>query len=235
MFTRNTGSWRPKLEFLEANQFPLLETLSICNNQIQNLTFHIQRMNRVRAELYCNLKPLSFLDLENQILRNYTAWVSLQKAHKELNPQCENLPLQVKTRVLYGETLGPMDFQWYIRPKYRGALIVAVTHLSYSFKWADRSCFDSYTKHVPKDLYPLFSKHGLLTDGLTSNIVIPQADIYLTPKTPLLRGTMREYLLQSSTIIEADIHTRDLQESQQVILINALNPLGNWSLPVLYS
>lgn len=220
------------MESPKINSYPILESLALIDGTVQNLWFHQQRMDHARVELYGEKANLTPIDLSLEVAQAYESWIFHNPAP---STQAPSLAARVKVRILYGSTLGPIQFQWYHQPEYDQALIVSVLDLDYSIKWADRSCFVPVTKAVPKKSYPLFCQHGFLTDGLTSNIVIFKNGEYLTPRIPLLKGTMRAYLLTKASIIEADLQPEDIYKAGEVILINALNPLGTWTLPVLYS
>ena len=49
---------------------------------------------------------------------------------------------------------------------------------------------------------------------------------WVTPRQPLLRGTMRQSLLDAGALVEMDIKAEDWDHYRQVSLINAMMPLG---------
>ena len=214
----------------EIELYPVLETLALIDGIIQNPYFHQQRIAKVQEELYGNHPNLDKIDISKEVEHGFNSWIIHNPPPK---PWRESITPKIKVRVLYGAHLGPIEFQWYHRPDYTNALILSVPPVDYHIKWANRTWFNQVSKSVPKESYPLCCIVGLLTDGLSSNLVIYKNDTYLTPRTPLLKGTMREWLLSSKTLVEADLTPEDLYQAQEVMLINALNPLGTWTLPVL--
>lgn len=52
----------------------------------------------------------------------------------------------------------------------------------------------------------------------------------LTHATPLLHGTMRQHLLVSGLLREADIRPEDLPRFPRIHLINAMNGLGDLTI-----
>lgn len=103
----------------------------------------------------------------------------------------------------------------------------------YSYKYAERSFLEQYTHITEQEgrgvrSLPIFTYQGLLTDSPYSNIALDLGQgIWLTPKKPLLRGVMRQYLLDEGFIQEAELTTEDLRTCHRFRLINALLPLGN--------
>lgn len=67
---------------------------------------------------------------------------------------------------------------------------------------------------------------GLLTDTSYSNITLFDGSRWVTPRQPLLRGTMRQSLLDDGVLAEQDIKAEDWNSFRQVSLINAMMPLG---------
>lgn len=101
----------------------------------------------------------------------------------------------------------------------------------YAYKWADRSALlapEPYRSLL--DAEPtcelIYTYEGLLTDTRYSNIILDMGDgRWLTPERPLLRGVMRQYLLDSGLIHTAELRASDLQACKSFRLINAMLPL----------
>ena len=69
-------------------------------------------------------------------------------------------------------------------------------------------------------------RNGLLTDTSYSNIALFDGRHWVTPRQPLLRGTMRQSLLDAGVLTEQDIKAEDWSSYRRVSLINAMMPLG---------
>jgi len=65
-------------------------------------------------------------------------------------------------------------------------------------------------------------KNNLVTDTTIANIVIFDGTSWITPKSPLLRGTTRDRFLEEKEIIEADISVEMLLNSKKIALLNAM-------------
>ena len=69
-------------------------------------------------------------------------------------------------------------------------------------------------------------KNGLLTDTSYSNIALFDGQRWVTPRHPLLQGTMRQSLLDTGQLVERDIRDDEGGRYEKVSLINAMMPLG---------
>jgi 4-amino-4-deoxychorismate lyase len=70
-------------------------------------------------------------------------------------------------------------------------------------------------------------KNGLVTDTSFSNICFYDGTRWLTPAKPLLKGTMRAYLLSKNLIIEKDISVEIIKSYKKLRFINAFNGFEN--------
>ncbi len=98
----------------------------------------------------------------------------------------------------------------------------------YEHKYLDRSCFDDLLRdsRAKDGLLPIFIREGLLTDSHFTNIVLQIKGELYSPEEPLLRGVMREELLERGIIKSKALSLYDLEICEKIILINAMLPLG---------
>ncbi|CAA6815067.1 MAG: Branched-chain amino acid aminotransferase [uncultured Campylobacterales bacterium] len=91
--------------------------------------------------------------------------------------------------------------------------------LEYNYKYIDRKDID-----IVRDDFDevIFIKNNLVTDSSIANIAIKYNDIWITPKIPLLKGTMRESLLFQKKIKLSDITKEMLLESKEIAFMNAM-------------
>jgi 4-amino-4-deoxychorismate lyase len=71
----------------------------------------------------------------------------------------------------------------------------------------------------------LVVKNGCITDSFYANVVFWNGEVWITPDTPLLPGTMRASLLRNGMIRKSRITPEDLAVYQKLKLINAMNDL----------
>lgn len=102
----------------------------------------------------------------------------------------------------------------------------------YSHKWANRSQFESIKRKLPQGTEPLFILDGLVTDTSFTNVVLEKEGQLFTPKSYLLKGTKRSYLLDKGIIQECDITLEELRHFDTIHLVNAMLSLHQLTLPV---
>lgn len=187
--------------------YPFVETIRIEVDSPQNLNYHQLRMERTMKRFFPNATiPL----LKEELDKN--AWPSdtILKVHVEYNGQ--------------GITLVKAE-EYHIRT-IRKLRLVTCDDIDYTYKSADRSCLEQLVQQKGDADEIIIVKNGLLTDTSYSNIALYDGTIWVTPKKPLLKGTMRQALLDQGLLTERDITASDYQSYKKVCLINAMMPLG---------
>jgi 4-amino-4-deoxychorismate lyase len=93
--------------------------------------------------------------------------------------------------------------------------------IEYSLKSTDRDALNRL--HVQREDADdvLIVKNNLITDTTVANIAFFDG-VWKTPKTPLLKGTTRQRLLDSDEICESEIKVEDFQKFSKVALFNAM-------------
>lgn len=127
-----------------------------------------------------------------------------------------------KCRVLYAEKIEKIEFQPYQIKPIKTLQIVHAELLSYDYKFADRHELEGLAQHKKTADDILIIKNGFVTDTSYANIVFFDGKHWVTPATPLLRGTKRSQLLQKQVIREEKIRVEDLKKYQFAKIINAM-------------
>jgi len=126
-----------------------------------------------------------------------------------------------KCRVVYDIIIHEIEFLPYqIKPIHTLHLVEA-NHINYSHKYLDRSSFAPLLHAAPADDI-LIVKNGLITDTSYANVVFWDGKRWLTPATPLLPGTKRQYLLDIKQIECDRLRPADLHRFTHARLINAM-------------
>jgi len=199
----------------------LIETIKIEDGKIYNLKWHNQRCNRSRLELFgCDA-----IRLEDYI--------------KDYPPKG-----LFRCRVLYSEDIIKVEYIPYKKREFKSFKIVS-SDIEYSYKYSNRDELDRLKEQNIQDslelecLHPkktrlkpsvtnylyddiIIQKDGLLTDSTIANIAFFDGENWITPKKPLLRGTVREKLLNQNFLIEKDINSDDLRHFCNFALMNAM-------------
>ena len=102
----------------------------------------------------------------------------------------------------------------------------------YSFKFEDRKEIEKM-KILSKAAEIIIVKNNHITDSSYSNLLFKKGKDWFTPKTFLLNGVQRQFLLKAKKIKEAEITLQNLNEYSHFQLINALNEADDsYSYPI---
>jgi len=182
----------------------LFETIKVINKRPLNVSFHNERMNRSRFELFGSKNELNLAELL-EIPSDITNDV-------------------YKCKVIYSDTIKDIDFRKYTPRKIDLLKLVFNDEIGYSYKYLDRRPLEDLTtencQSESEDI--LIVKNGRVTDTSYSNIAVFNGIEWHTPIYPLLKGTKRAKLLFDKRIFEKDIFVEDLQHYEKIILINAM-------------
>lgn len=183
---------------------PCIETIRCTASQLQNLDFHNARMNLTRQLLF---GTNDFLNL------------------RELIQIPELLPNRVyKCRVTYRFEIEKVEWELYQKRQVDSLKIICNDTINYPFKFKQRNDLDKiYSQRESYDDV-LIVRNGYLTDTYVCNLALFDGDAWLTPATPLLKGTQRENLLQQGVIKTAHLLLTDLHKFTDIRLFNAMIP-----------
>lgn len=188
-----------------------LESIAVQEGTIRHSSYHQQRMKQsagVEIELEALLRE-SFPDL------NHTLYYKFR--------------IDYDDEGVISTTLSPYT----LRPVRQLILMEADKSLDYHLKYADRSALDRYAQGLPSRHIPLLTRGGYITDTTYSNVCFMDTEgNWVTPSTPLLKGVMRQSLLDRGIITEAPISREMLRDYKSIALINAMIPLGEMVLPM---
>lgn len=180
----------------------LFETIRISDGIPQFLEWHEKRMILARKETWkikdpVNLKEVIFTgtDLSNGVVR---------------------------CNVIYGPDIRKIYLKRYIKRPIRSLKLITCDTIDYHLKFRDRSVLDQLLEQRGSADDIIIVKEGYITDTSVSNLIFWDRKTWLTPSTPLLKGTTRERLLEEGTIREGRITPRDLRQFTGCKLINAM-------------
>jgi len=174
----------------------LFETIKIENGQIENIEWHNRRCNRSRAELF-NAKAR--LNLETFITPPPTGLY--------------------RCRVTYKEDIQSIEYIPYT-PKIFHKFTIVKSQIEYAYKYDNREELNNLQKLYKDEI--IIEKDGFLTDTSIANIAFYNGQEWVTPKTPLLKGTMRAKLLHNKLLVPKNIKKEELQNFSHFALMNAM-------------
>jgi 4-amino-4-deoxychorismate lyase len=173
----------------------LFETIRVENGEFQNLKLHQWRVNWSREKIgFSNL----FLELpkppENGIFR---------------------------CRVTYYKQIEKVEFIPYELRIPKNFTPVFCEDIKYDLKSLNREDIDLLKKEKEEII---IVRKNLITDTSIANIYFFDENLekWITPKSPLLRGTFREKLLRSGKVLEKDISFKEARKFSKMGLSNAM-------------
>ena len=126
-----------------------------------------------------------------------------------------------KCRVEYENSITKIEIIPYKISEIKTLQIIHDNEITYQFKRSDRTCFEKLKCNSTADEI-LIVKNGFITDTSFSNIIFFDGTNWITPSTPLLKGTKRKELLEKKIISEQEIKLIDLNKFSKARLINAM-------------
>lgn len=181
---------------------PLVESIKLCDGKLFNLEYHQQRLNRAMAELFPDEAPI-----------NLSSVISIPE-------HCSSGLFKV--RVLYGPQLEKVEIEPYHFRTIQSLKVVHHESIDYHLKYTDRQILQQlYAQRGDCDDI-IIVKEGLITDSFAANLIFFDGAKWVTPTSPLLKGTQRQALLDRKLISEQTIREEDICSFSKVGLINAL-------------
>jgi len=184
----------------------LFETIKVFERKLVDIDYHNQRLNRTRKLLFGMSEKI---DLNEQIFIPDDLDMSL-----------------FKCRIAYDEKgFAEAKFSPYKINKINSLKVIRNADIDYSFKYSDRIIINNLLAQKGDCDDILIIKNGYVTDTSICNIVFFDGDKWVTPSTPLLRGTKRERLIQEGVIYDALITEEDLFKFETFALINTFRDI----------
>ena len=182
--------------------FQFIESICCVNKELRNLDYHQARFDRTRSDNFNDIQPI----LLKEIIQFPT----------DLSDE------KYKVRIVYDREIQRIEFQSYQIKSINSIKLFEIDpKINYTYKYADRWFFDEYIKETQTDDLVLV-KSNYITDCTYSNIVFFDGENWFTPRSVLLKGTMRESLLNEEKIKEKNIKVSDLANFQSFKRINAM-------------
>lgn len=189
-----------------------IESLRVVDGHICNLAYHQQRMNKTRLEVFRQPTPL----LLNDVFKGIKAPSGL-----------------AKLRFVYDEAgIHDISCTPYTRKNIHSLRLVTANDIDYRYKSVDRSALNQLKEKQGECDEILIIRNKHITDTSYTNVALYDGKQWFTPSTPLLRGTMRQSLLDRGLLQERELLVSDLPNYKQISLFNAMMELGEVVLPV---
>ncbi len=169
-----------------------IETVLI-TDKIENIDLHNKRFNKTRYDFF-KAKPADLKD-----------YIKIKK--------------NKRVRITYSKKIENIEYFELQKRKFKKFKVI-YSDIDYSYKYADRNKLNSLKNPQTDEI--IIIKNNLVTDTTISNLAFFDGQKWLTPKTPLLKGTKREELLDKKEIFPADITVNALENFEKIAMINAI-------------
>jgi len=176
----------------------LLETIKIKNGEVFNLPYHQKRFDKSRQNLFDIYNPINISSL--------------------LDPPLEGL---YRCRIIYDQAIESIEYIPY-KAKQIQTLKIVSSDITYAHKFLNRDVFTALLAQNPDFDEIIIEKEGYITDTTISNLAFYDGEYWLTPKKPLLEGTMRAKLLDEGFLQTKDIKSSEISKYKKVALMNAM-------------
>lgn len=180
----------------------LFESIRVEQGKFQNLVYHEQRMKRSLHTLY---GIDEYFDLEEEL---------------------SNIPLEpegvFKCKLIYDDISRSVELNPYTPRQVNTLKVVEHNRINYEFKYTDRKLLEHLYSLRESCDDVLILKRGMVTDTSYANIAFKRDNQWFTPWQPLLKGTMRQQLLEFEKIQEEEISRKDLKDFEAFKIFNAM-------------
>ena len=175
-----------------------IETIKSLDGKLFHMPYHQQRYSRV----------MNSLGIEN-----------VQNLEEFIEPPLEGL---YRCRLLYTSSDVSVTYHEYEKRKISSLKLIFHNEIEYPEKSSYRDEIDALFEKRDDADDILIIKDLLVCDTSIANIALYRSGMWITPKSPLLKGTTRARLIDEGKIVEADIKVSELRTFSQVALLNAM-------------
>lgn len=189
-----------------------IETMCVEQGRIINLDYHLERIKNTRKHFWNTEKTVS----TDQLL----ALAATQNC-------------RAKLRFTYDkENIYDLSCTPYNTRKIERLKLLESNDIEYRYKSVDRSAINLLKAQTEPTDEIIIIKQNHLTDTSYTNIALFDGSQWITPSTPLLKGTRRAQLLDAGRLIEREVLATDLKSFQSISLINAMMDLEELVLSI---
>ncbi|MFA8449158.1 MAG: aminotransferase class IV [Bacteroidales bacterium] len=178
-----------------------LESIKYSNGQFFRMNYHEKRFNGVRKIKFKEPK----ISLQEQIIVPDGLGDSTYKV-----------------RVVYDAQVQKVEFVPYELKTIQTLKVVHENQIDYSFKAVDREQLNNLFDQRADCDDVLIVRNKKITDTSYCNVALFDGSNWYTPKSPLLRGTQRAFLIDFGLIIQEEIRLRDLKYFKKIRLFNSM-------------
>jgi hypothetical protein len=189
-----------------------IETMCVEQGRIINLDYHLERIKNTRKHFWNTEKTVPTDQL--------SALAATQDS-------------RAKLRFTYDkENIYDLSCTPYNTRKIERLKLLENNDIEYRYKSVNRSVINLLKAETEPTEEIVIVKQNRLTDTSYTNIALFDGSQWITPSTPLLKGTRRAQLLDTGRLIECEVLATDLKSFQSISLINAMMDLKELVLSI---
>lgn len=180
----------------------LFETIKVKGNTLINIEYHNARVHQSRKDIFGATDLWDLCSLIEQ---------------PSLNPE------QVyRCKFIYGLQFQSVEFIPYSIKPVNSLKLINVANIDYNYKYLDRSILDNLKLSCPETDDVIFVFDSNISDCTYANLVFFDGENWITPSTPLLKGTKRQFYIDEQIITERVVKVKDLNLFIKMKIINAM-------------
>lgn len=192
--------------------YRLLESIYLKDGAFRNLPYHEERMRKSWRDLF-----------------NSNATIDLYHYLNTIEIPSKGF---YKTRVIYDIEIRKVEFVPYVVKPVKSLKLIHSDTISYDYKFLDRKDIDQLYSQRGNADDVLIVKNGFITDTSYANIIFKKGRDWYTPDHCLLKGTMRESLLDAGLIRETTIDVNSYSQFRSIKLINSMLGMEGAEIPI---
>jgi 4-amino-4-deoxychorismate lyase len=187
----------------------IFTSIKIVDGQVQLPSWHL---HRIKHALTINNSNMKFNSLSELIAK---VPLPQEGVHK----------LKV---IVHGKGMIEYVIEPYMLKQIDKVRFVQANNIEYENKFLNRNAINVIKQnHAPQENEDVvILKHSEITDSSYSNICFWDGKQWVTPKSYLLNGIKRQYLLATNQIAEKEISLLDIANYSKLCFINAMLELG---------
>jgi 4-amino-4-deoxychorismate lyase len=127
-----------------------------------------------------------------------------------------------RCRLVYTDNTIAVTYHEYKKKEIASLKLIFNNEIEYSKKSTYRDEIDALYEQKGEGDDILIIKNLLVSDTSIANIAFYRDGEWVTPKTPLLKGTTRARLIDEGKLTEEDIKVQDIRSFSKIALLNAM-------------
>lgn len=127
-----------------------------------------------------------------------------------------------RCRFLYDEHHYTIEFIPYTPKKIVSLKLIYSDEIKYPLKYAERKDLNLLYENRGEGDDILIVRNGFLTDTTIANIALLINGKWMTPDTPLLKGTTRARMMDEGIITAAPLQVDDIAKATKIAIMNAM-------------